>query len=58
MAKVLKCNQIFLGCGHVVRTDTEDELLRLAADHVREVHGVTEIDDATVRTVRAAITDE
>ncbi|HEX5140311.1 MAG TPA: DUF1059 domain-containing protein [Dehalococcoidia bacterium] len=58
MAKVLRCNAIFLGCGHVVRADTEDELLRLAVEHARQVHGVSEIDEAMARQVKAAITDE
>lgn len=58
MAKVLRCDAIFLGCGHVVRAESEEELLRLAAEHAREVHGVIEIDDAMLRTVRAAITNE
>ena len=58
MAKVLRCNAIFLGCGHVVRAQSEEELLRLAAEHARQVHGLIEIDEATVRQVRAAITNE
>jgi predicted small metal-binding protein len=58
MAEVLRCNAIFLGCGHVVRADTEDELLRLAVEHARQVHGVSEIDEAMARQVKAAITDE
>lgn len=58
MAKVLRCDVIFLGCGHVVRAESEEELLRLAAEHAKQVHGVTEIDEATLRKVRAAITNE
>jgi predicted small metal-binding protein len=58
MAKVLKCNAIFLGCGHIVRADSEEELVRLAAEHARQVHGVDAIDDAMARQVMAAIKDE
>jgi predicted small metal-binding protein len=58
MAKVLRCDAIFLGCGHVLRVESEEELLRLAAEHARDVHGVTQIDEAMVRLVRAAITNE
>ena len=58
MAKVLRCDAIFLGCGHVVRAESEEELLRLAAEHAKEVHGVSEIDEAMARTVRDAITNE
>ena len=58
MTKVLKCDAIFLGCGHVIHAETEEELLRQAAEHARAVHGVTEIDDAMLRQVKAAITVE
>jgi predicted small metal-binding protein len=58
MAKVLKCGAIFLGCGHVVRADSEEELLRVAAEHAQQVHGVTEIDEAMASKVRAAITND
>jgi predicted small metal-binding protein len=58
MAKVLRCDAIFLGCGHVVRADSEEELLRLAAEHAKQVHGVSEIDEAMLGKVRAAITND
>lgn len=58
MEKVLKCDAIFLGCGHVIRTDSEEELISLAAEHARLVHGVTEIDENLARQVQAAITEE
>jgi predicted small metal-binding protein len=58
MAKVLRCNAIFPGCAQVVRAGNEDDLLRLAAEHAKQVHGVSEIDEVTARKVRAAITDE
>jgi predicted small metal-binding protein len=58
MAKVLRCDALFLGCGHVVRADSEDELLRVAAEHAKQVHGVSEIDEAMMRKVRSAITNE
>jgi predicted small metal-binding protein len=58
VAKVLRCDAIFLGCGHVVRAESNEELLRLAAEHAKQVHGVNEIDEAMVRRVRAAITTE
>jgi predicted small metal-binding protein len=58
MTKVLRCDAIFLGCGHVVRAESEEEILRLAAEHAKQVHGVTEIDEAMTRKVRAAITND
>jgi len=55
MAKVLRCNAIFLGCGHVIRAESEEELMRLAAAHARDVHGITRIDNDMVAKVKAAI---
>jgi predicted small metal-binding protein len=58
MAKTLRCDAIFLGCGHVIHAESEEELMRLAAEHAREVHGITDIDPAMVSKVKAAIKDE
>jgi len=58
MTRVLRCDAIFLGCGHVVRAESEEELMRLAAEHARQVHGITEIDEALAEKVRAAITHD
>jgi predicted small metal-binding protein len=40
-----------------VRADSEEEVLRQAAEHAREVHGVQQIDDATAAKVKGAIRD-
>lgn len=56
MQRVLECGAIFLGCGHVIRAASDEDVLRLAAEHARQVHGVREIDDETARKVKAAIT--
>ena len=55
MAKVLECGAIFLGCGHVIRAATEEEVLRLAAEHAKQVHGLEEIDEQTIKTVKSLI---
>ena len=41
MAKVVDCGKVnpASGCGHVIRAETEDELLQLAAAHAKE-HGM------------------
>lgn len=35
MSKVINCD-----CGYVARGDTDDELVRTAQQHAREVHGM------------------
>ena len=55
MAKVLRCGELFPGCSIEARGETEDEILKRAAEHARKDHGVTQIDAATLAKVKAAI---
>ena len=55
MAKVLRCGELFPGCSIEARGDTEDDILKQAAEHVRRDHGVSQIDAATLAKVKAAI---
>ena len=57
MAKVLRCRDVGFDCDRVVHADSEDEILRQAAQHAQQDHGLTTIDDV-VRKVRSAIYDE
>jgi predicted small metal-binding protein len=38
MAKVIDCGKVnpASGCGHVIRGDTEEDVLRQAAEHAKE----------------------
>lgn len=58
MTRVLRCTELFTGCEAVVRADTDAEVLDQAAAHTRDVHGLAELDDATVAAVQGAIRDE
>jgi predicted small metal-binding protein len=55
MSKLLRCGDIFPGCAAEVRADSDDEVLRQAAEHARAAHGVERVDDATAAKVKAAI---
>lgn len=57
MAKMLRCRDVGFDCDAEVRADDEDELLRMVAEHAREVHGLEEVDDATVQKVLASVQD-
>ena len=52
----LKCGDIVEGCAAKVESDSVDDLMRQVVQHAAEVHGLTELDDATVEKVKAAIT--
>ena len=58
MAKVLKCKDVGMDCDFVARGDTEEEVLKQAAEHAGAAHGMTEMSDEVVAKVRAAIHDE
>ena len=55
MEKVLRCTDIVPGCEAVVAGSSDEDIVRQAAVHAREVHGLNELDAATEQAVRAAI---
>ena len=55
--KTLACGELVPGCPAVVRAETEEEILTIAAQHAVEAHGMA-VDDGLVAAVKAAIRDE
>jgi len=58
MAKVLRCRHVGYDCEFVARAETEEELLKEAAAHLKAVHHVSEITEDHVQQARAQIRDE
>jgi predicted small metal-binding protein len=58
MAKVLRCRDVGLDCEGEIRADTEEEILRQAAEHAQSTHNMEEMPSEVVEKVRAAIRDE
>ncbi len=60
MAKILRCRDLGLNCPKELRAETEDELLKLAADHAEKDHGmpVANIPPSILAMVKAAIRTE
>ena len=58
MSKVIHCNKVNPSseCDHVIRGESEEEVLRKAGDHAKE-HGL-EPTPELIEKVRAAIEDE
>jgi len=48
-----------MDCDHVITGETEDEVMRKAGEHAKEVHGMTDADmtPEMMGKVRAAIKD-
>jgi predicted small metal-binding protein len=58
MAKVLRCRDVGLDCEGELRGQTEEEILRQAAEHAQNVHNIRDMSPDLVQKVRAAIRDE
>lgn len=57
MSKVLRCADIQPGCAFVARGETEEEILKQAAQHAKQAHGI-EVNPAVADAVRKAIRSE
>jgi predicted small metal-binding protein len=59
MAKIVDCAKVdpSTGCSHVVRGETEEDLMKNAAEHARE-HGIVEVTPELMERVRANIQEE
>jgi predicted small metal-binding protein len=56
--KVLRCRDVGFDCDGVMRAETEEEVLRQAAEHAKTVHNLSEISEQAVEKIRAVIRDE
>jgi predicted small metal-binding protein len=59
MAKIVDCSKVdpSTGCSHVVRGETEEELMKKAAEHAKE-HGIVEVTPELMERVQANSQDE
>jgi predicted small metal-binding protein len=55
MGYEFECDNVIPGCEGKVYGETEEETLAKAAEHAAGTHGLTDLDDATVEAVKAAI---
>jgi len=58
MGKVLRCRDVGMDCDFEARAETEEELLKKAAEHAEAAHNLQEIPEDVLAMVRAAIRDE
>lgn len=55
MEKVIHCRDVGFDCDGVIRAKTEEEALKLAAEHAMEVHGVKDITPDIVEKVKSVM---
>ena len=58
MAKILECSKVdpASGCQHIIRGETEEEVLQEAAEHAK-THGIREVTPELIALVKAHIRD-
>jgi predicted small metal-binding protein len=58
MEKVIRCRDVGFDCNGVIKAKTEDEALKLAAEHAMKVHGLKEITPEIIKKVKSVIREE
>ena len=58
MTKVLKCNDLNPGCTFEARGNTDEDVLKTAAEHAKTAHNMEEIPRDVLDKARSAIRDE
>jgi predicted small metal-binding protein len=58
MEKVIHCRDVGFDCNGVIRARTEEEALKLAAEHAKAVHGLTEVTPEVVQKIKSVMREE
>jgi len=58
MEKVIHCKDLGFDCEGVVQANSDQEVMKLAAEHAKSAHGVTELTNEMVEKVKSVIRDE
>ena len=58
MTKALRCRDVGMDCDFVARAETEEGILKMAAEHAATAHDMKEIPEEVLAKVRASIRDE
>jgi predicted small metal-binding protein len=58
MAKALRCRDVGMDCDFVAHAETEEEILKKAAEYAASAHDMKEIPEEVLAKVRAAIRGE
>lgn len=58
MTKVIRCRDVGFDCNGVIKANTEEEALNLAAQHAKSVHNVKEVTPEIVKKIKSVMKDE
>jgi predicted small metal-binding protein len=58
MEKVIHCRDVGYDCDGVIRAQTEEEALNMAAEHAKNVHGLQEVTPVVVEKIKSVMHEE
>jgi len=58
MKKVIRCKDVGFDCEGVIKANTENEALALAAEHAKKVHGLKDVTPEIVAKIKSVMKDE
>ncbi|MBK8703362.1 MAG: DUF1059 domain-containing protein [Saprospiraceae bacterium] len=56
--KVIRCRDVGFDCDGVIKAKTEEEALKLAAEHAKKEHGLEEVTPEVVEKIKSVMTEE
>lgn len=57
MEKLIHCRDVGFDCEGVIHAKNEEEAMKIAAQHAKEVHGVNEITPEVASKIRSVMRD-
>lgn len=58
MAKVIRCKEAGIDCDFVAKGQSDDEVMRVVAEHGKQKHGMTQITPDLQQKIRSLIRNE
>ena len=58
MEKVIHCREVGFDCDGVIRANTEEEALKMAAEHASKAHGVNDVTPEMVEKIKSVMREE
>lgn len=58
MTKVVHCRDVGFDCDGVVRAESEEEAMRMVAEHAKDVHNIERVPPEVAQRVREVIREE
>lgn len=58
MTKVVHCRDVGFDCDGVVRAESEEEAMRMVAEHAKDVHNIERVPPEVAQRVREVMREE